>query len=65
MSARADPHPIGDFFIADLIDDAPKASAEMEVETNIVPASVVTPLSTALATSREKGRYRRPRTAQA
>ena len=29
MSARADPHPIRDFFIADLIDYAPKDSAEM------------------------------------
>ena len=29
MTARADPHPIRDFFIADLIDYAPKDSAEM------------------------------------
>jgi plasmid replication initiation protein len=29
MSARTDPHPIRDFFIADLIDYAPKDSAEM------------------------------------
>ena len=29
MSARTDPHPIRDFFISDLVDYAPKDSAEM------------------------------------